>query len=956
MESEIMEDGLESKILSVTELKERVGGLPQKPGVYIMRDAGGEVIYVGKAVNLRSRVRSYFTRSGDERYFVRLLDRILSRIDFIITSNEREALLLEANLIKKHRPRYNIRLRDDKNYLLIRVDGEKKFPRLDIVRRFSEDGAKYFGPYHSARSARAAARFASNHFRIRICSDRAMKNRNRPCIQHHMGRCSAPCVLEVDPVEYSNRIAHAIMFLSGRHGELGAELQALMEQASESMEYERAAKYRDVIRSLAGVMEPQNVLFVRPVEQDIFGLARRDNRVEICILETRAGRLTGRRSFLLKRQEFPDAEVLSSFLGLYYMEGRLPPREVLVSVDLDDEEALASELSARKKLKVTVKRPRRGTKRRLVEMAVNNARESLAARAEGPDRLELAEGLGLKLRLSRMPVRMECFDVSHTGGGDVRAAMAVFVKGEPAKNEYRIFKIRGNASQTSDDYASMEQVIRRRVERALDSSPGWEMPDLMVVDGGKGQLTAAEKALKSLGVKTRDGNMELLAIAKGEIPKLKEKRDFLATKAAEAGEEYKVFREADHVYLPNRKDPIPVKGPELLLLAHLRDEAHRFALAHHRKARSMKTKQSILDEIPGVGDARKKKLLNHFGSVAAVAKADMESLLKAGIPKRTATQILKHFGGESSRKHCFEGDYYEEVERCGPCLKKLVRQMARMTAKDQGLKKKVIQVGDEMLEKSFVPRKTPAEVATEISKSIKEMTGVRDPFKEHKRKEIETARRVFSNVKIKDDDLFLMELAVAGNSVDYFKTPKEAARDLRKPVEFALDDRAVFLEKMYSLSGREESGDESSELLYLADNAAELLFDIPCLQSWHKKGIKVVLVLKGGPVQNDATREDLENLAPDGLPFEVIDNGTDAVGTNLEKCSDDFRCRFMKAGLILAKGMANFETLRSVQTPDILFLLLAKCEVNAGFLGVKEGQAAAVFRCGNDRGNEGPVF
>ncbi len=499
-----MEEKTETRVLNVSELRERVGSLPQKPGVYIMRDSRDEIIYVGKAINLRSRVRSYFTKSGDSRYFVQLLDKILSRIDFIITSNEREALLLEANLIKKHRPRYNIRLRDDKNYLLVRLDEKKSFPRLDVVRRFKDDGARYFGPYQSAYSARAATRFAGRYFGLRICSDRNMKGRARPCIQYHMGRCPAPCVLDVDPKEYGKRVGQAKLFLSGRHSTLSHELRVMMEEASEKLEFERAAKYRDVIRALESVMEPQNVLFVRPVDQDVFGMARDNNRIEICVLEVRAGRLIGRRSFLLKRQEFPDREVLSSFLVLYYMGGRLPPREILLPVELDDEDALAAELSELKKSKVNLKRPRRGTKRRLVEMAVNNAGESLVRRLEGPDKIDLVERLARRLRLSKVPHRMECFDVSHTGGGEIRASMAVFVKGEPKKSEYRVFKIsKGSASdfaQGCDDYSSMKQALERRVRRALSGSEGWELPDLMIVDGGRGQLGVAENVLREAGI------------------------------------------------------------------------------------------------------------------------------------------------------------------------------------------------------------------------------------------------------------------------------------------------------------------------------------------------------------------------------------------------------------------------------------------------------------------------
>ena len=635
-----------AEVISAEELKQRVGGLPREPGVYIMRDKSGAVIYVGKARNLRSRVRSYFTKSGDTRYFVRLLDKILSRIDFIVTANEKEAVLLEANLIKRHRPRYNIKLRDDKNYLLIRVEKSKEFPRLEVVRRFRKDNAKYFGPYHSARSARAAARFASRHFHLRICSDRDLKSRSRPCIQFHMGRCPAPCTRDVDAGEYRAQLDKALLFLLGRRRELLVTLREQMEEASELLEFERAARYRDVIQAVEKVVEPQNVITPRAVDQDVFGLARDKERVEICVLEVRSGRLVGRRSFLLKRQEFPDEEVLSSFVVQYYMAGRLPPGEVLLSHDIDDEAPLAAVLSEKKSGKVTLKRPKRGRKRRLIEMASRNARESLVRRTEGPDSYDLIEALAARLRLSKVPHRMECFDISHLSGGEVRASMVVFWEGEPASSLYRQFKINGASS--GDDYESMREVLERRVRRAAEERAGWELPDLLVLDGGRGQLGVALGVLEELGVSIGAEGVEVVAIAKGEVPSLKERRDVKAKRAAERGQEYRVVREKDHLYRPQVKDPIPVKGRELLMLAHLRDEAHRFAVASHRKARRKKALTGGLEDIPGVGPARHRKLLDYFGSLSEMEEAEVAELKKAGLPQTIAERVWESFHSGTS--------------------------------------------------------------------------------------------------------------------------------------------------------------------------------------------------------------------------------------------------------------------------------------------------------------------
>lgn len=635
-----------ARVLSAQELKTRVGSLPRDPGVYIMRDESGAVIYVGKARDLRARVRSYFTKSGDTRYFVRLLDKILSRIDFIVTSNEKEAVLLEATLIKKHRPRYNIKLRDDKNYLLIRVDKSKEFPRLEVVRRFWKDKAKYFGPYHSARSARSAARFASRHFHLRICSDRNMKSRSRPCIQYHMGRCPAPCTQEVDAQEYRGQLDRALLFLSGRRAELLVTLRGQMEKASERLEFERAAKYRDVILAVEKVVEPQNVISPRAVDQDVFGFARDEGRVEICVLEVRAGRLMGRRGFLLKRQEFPDEEVLSSFIVQYYMAGRLPPGEVLVSLDLEDEGPLAAVLTEKRSGKVFLKRPKRGRKRRLVELALKNAGESLVRRVEGPDSYDLIEALSGRLRLSKIPHRIECFDISHLSGGEVRASMAVFWEGEPAPHLYRQFKIQG--ARAGDDYEAMRVVLERRVKRAEEESEGWELADLVVVDGGRGQLGVALGVFEELGVSLGAGGVELVAIAKGEVPSLKERRDVKAMRAAESGQEYRVVREKDHLYRPQTKDPLPVKGRELLLLAHLRDEAHRFAVGSHRKARRKRTLAQGLGDVSGVGPARHRKLLDYFGSLTEMEEADVEELKKAGLPQKVAQRVWESFHLDTS--------------------------------------------------------------------------------------------------------------------------------------------------------------------------------------------------------------------------------------------------------------------------------------------------------------------
>jgi excinuclease ABC subunit C len=692
------------------DLKHQVATLPRAPGVYLMRDKRDKVIYVGKARDLRARVRSYFNKSGDTRYFVRLLDKILARIEFIVTTNEKEAVLLESTLIKAHRPRYNIHLRDDKNYLLIRIDRKKTYPRVDVVRRLRSDGARYFGPFHSARAARTAARFVSQHFGLRICSDREFNSRRRPCIQFHMDRCPAPCCRKVDAQSYRERVDDAVLFLKGHKRKLVANLRERMEQASEKLEFEQAAALRDKIQAIQKVVEPQDVINVRQKDQDVVGFHRDGEGVEICLLEVRAGRLVGRRSFLLKRQAFPDPEVISSFLGLYYTSGHLPPAEVLVPVAIEDDGALADVLSERRQTRVTVQHPRRSTKKRLVELACRNAAESHRRRVQGPDPIERVENMARKLHLSRPPRRMECFDISHLHGDQVRGSMAVFIEGRPEKKHYRLFKVEG--LNRSDDYEAMWQVLKRRLARAKDAAPesGWALPDLLVVDGGRGQLRVALAVLADLEIPLGAKGVDVVAIAKGEVPP--------TLAAAESAARYRTrpgtqagaaestaqptaesmdeaidestaqptaesmdeaidestaqptaesmdeaidestaeavtesadapggapTRETDHVYRPRIKDPLPVQGPDLLVLAHLRDEAHRFAIKHHRKAHRKAAFGSELETISGIGPKRRKRLLRELGSLESVARANTETLIKAGLPKNTAQKVFSHF-------------------------------------------------------------------------------------------------------------------------------------------------------------------------------------------------------------------------------------------------------------------------------------------------------------------------
>ncbi len=615
-------------------LKKVAAGLPRKPGVYLFKDAQGRVLYVGKATNLRSRVRSYFSKGGDGRYHIRFLKQAAEKIEFVVTGNEKEALLLECTLIKKHRPRYNVQLRDDKNYVLVRVDRKHPYPRLQIVRRVQQDGARYFGPFTSAGAARRTVRFASRHFGLRICSDSELARRKTPCLHGQLVRRSVPCVDHVSPEEYAERVEDALLLLSGRGKELVAKLEVQMQAASQTLEFERAAVLRDLIASIERIGSGQDVVSTKPVDRDVFGMARSGSRVEVCVLEVRAGLLSGRRNFELKRQQLPDDEVLRSFVALYYTSGRLPPSQVVLPVELEDAQALEEILSERRMGRVRIRVPQRGSLRRLADMARKNAEEGLARRVSEPDPVELIEGLAARLSLPRVPARMECYDVSTMQGGQTRVSMVVFREGLADKSAYRIFSVEQFGH--SDDYGALRSALTRRLRRAKSGEQGWEMPDLIVMDGGKGQLGVALAVLSDMGL-AGDGPA-LVAIAKGPPPILEERAE-AARRAGLAGDDQASSQVKDHLFLPGIKDPIAVRGRDLLLLAAIRDEAHRFALKHHRRARRAEGLASLLESVSGVGPGRRKMLLEAFGSVDAMAQAGVDGLRQAGLPRNLAQRM-----------------------------------------------------------------------------------------------------------------------------------------------------------------------------------------------------------------------------------------------------------------------------------------------------------------------------
>ena len=598
---------------SVTELEKDLDNIPTSPGVYVMKSKSGEVIYVGKAKALRARLRAYF-RDGDSRYSVQFLMKRAAYIDFIVTNTEKEALLLENTLIKEHKPRYNIRLKDDKTYVSLRLDPREDFPRITVVRRFKRDGALYFGPYSSAAAVRDTLRSIQEVFPIRRCSNAAFKNRERPCLNCQIGRCAGPCCGLISKEEYHKLIEEVILFLKGRNDDLARQLEGRMQEASDALNFEAAARLRDRLQSVERTLEKQQAVSAAAIDQDVFGIYSDNADTQIQVLFIRDGKLIDTGSHTFRRKRMPVPEVFSSIMKQFYSSERFVPKEILMPMEVDDAQLLAEVLTERRGRKVTIRMPKRGEKLRLVEMASKNAENFLKAkRAAAQSASSAGEELKKKLRLQEPPARIECVDISNISGTDAVGSLVTFNDGKPNRSRYRRYRIK--TVSRADDYAMMDEVLTRRYRRGLEEQ---DMPDLLVVDGGKGQLNVALDVLRRLGV----ADLKVVALAK----------------PAREGEQDKVF-------LPGRKNPVvfPASSGALHLLQRIRDEAHRFAITYHKKLRKKSRLRSALSDIPGVGDKRRNALLTHFGSIDRVKEASVEELAAVpAIPDSLAKRVHIH--------------------------------------------------------------------------------------------------------------------------------------------------------------------------------------------------------------------------------------------------------------------------------------------------------------------------
>ena len=599
--------------------------LPTSPGVYVFHGADRQVLYVGKARSLRSRVRSYFQAgSSDVRAFVSRLERELTDIETFVTHTDKEAALLENQLIKSHQPKYNVKLRDDKEYLSLRLDAKRPWPRLEVVRRPKPDGAQYFGPYHSATAARQTLRLVNRFFQLRTCTDTEFRMRTRPCLQHQIKRCPGPCVLDVDQAEYHAQVTNVARFLDGRHDELVRDLDERMQSASGDLEYEQAAIYRDQIRAVERAQEEQRVAGVQKSDQDVIGFHREGDQVELAVLSMRGGRISTVRTLPLRRVAVPNDEMLGAFLRQHYSDRPSLPDEILVSVTIEMSEALEELLSENRKRRVQIVEPKRGAKAKLLELARENAEHAFNEKERAREDVEarLAE-LQTQLRLTVLPRRIECVDISHSSGEETVAVFVALQDGTTAKERYRSFHVKGVGG--GDDYAAMYEVLMRRLRRGKNQEEGWELPDLLVVDGGKGQLGVAVRAREDIGVP----DLQVASVAKPRI--------------TASGEE-----QGDRIFLPGQKNPIPVRANSALsLLLLARDETHRASNTLRKKVGRKRRLRSELDRVPGVGPKTRGKLLRNLGSLRDVLGATEEQLIEAGATRKQALAIKNSLGDQS---------------------------------------------------------------------------------------------------------------------------------------------------------------------------------------------------------------------------------------------------------------------------------------------------------------------
>jgi excinuclease ABC subunit C len=609
---------------NTTRFSTRLAAVPLQPGVYLHRDSAEKVLYVGKSASLRNRLRSYF---GSKKNLDAKTLELVSRIDdfeYIVTESEQEALLLENSLIKEHKPKYNIRLKDDKTYPYIKVDLSEDFPRVYVTRRTVNDGARYFGPFASAGSVRKTLDLLKRLFPYRSCTKAITGNDSRPCLEYHIKRCVAPCTGYASRIDYSEVIAQVVMFLEGNTKEVVSNLKTTMLEASDNLEFERAGALRDRLTAIEKVYEGQNVVGLGREDLDVIGAAYGGEEAWVEIFFIRQGKLIGRDHFTMSGTREEDGhEILARFIEQFYSSASYVPRRILVPEPISGKEVIASWLQTKRSGPVEIAIPQRGAKRRLINMVTTNAAQGLEQLKlkwiSDSTRMETAMSeLQEELNLPQPPQRIECYDVSHIQGTNTVASMSVFQDGKPLSSNYRRFKIKSHSG--NDDFASMREVLTRRFKRLKNAREGGEenasfatAPDLVLIDGGKGQLSSALEVMLYLGLQ----DIQLASIAKRE----------------------------EEIFLPDAAEPVimPRNSQGLFLLQRARDEAHRFAVTFHRNLRGKSSVKSALDLVPGIGPKRRKMLIRSFGSVKGIREASEDQIAAApGMTVKVARQIKEH--------------------------------------------------------------------------------------------------------------------------------------------------------------------------------------------------------------------------------------------------------------------------------------------------------------------------
>jgi excinuclease ABC subunit C len=605
-----------------TQLLELVRQLPASPGVYLMRDARGTILYVGKAASLRHRVSSYFSASQKlatktERMIAQVAD-----VDFFITGSEQEALILELNLIKQHRPYYNVRLKDDKNFPYLKINFNEDWPRVQVTRRLEDDGGRYFGPFASARSVRQALKVIKEIFPFRSCTKSLTSPPPRPCLEYDIHKCSGPCIGAITKEEYAEIINQLVLFLEGKQEAVVRQLKNKMGQAIAALDYEKAAGLRDQIQAIREVIAWQKLATTVSGEQDVIAFAQDKDQACVQVFFIRGGRIIGREGFTLQgtRSEEPE-QIMTSFVKQFYNSAAYIPPLVLLQHPLEDKAVIQDWLQGKRGSKVHIQVPRRGNRKRLVDTVAENARQTLAQQRirqlSAPAALNAAlEEIKRELDLPRLPLRIEGYDISNIQGKAAVGSMVVFEQGKPRSAHYRRFRIKSVPS--ADDYAMLQEVIQRRFGRFKNGGTiapdSWAiMPDLVLIDGGRGQLNAVVGAMHQAGA-------DLVPVAS-------------------------LAKEKEEIFIPQRAKPIslPYTSPGLQLLQRVRDEAHRFALGYHHKVRRKQAFASALDAIPGIGPKLKLNLLRHFGSVQSIREATLEELASAKGVSRSAAQQIKEY-------------------------------------------------------------------------------------------------------------------------------------------------------------------------------------------------------------------------------------------------------------------------------------------------------------------------